>query len=314
MQKKNSGIKIFAPASVGNVICGFDVLGLAVKGVGDEVIAYFKEKPGLEIVHISGAKGKLPYEIKKNTAGLAAWRLLEHLEKTDLGIALELRKKMPIGSGLGSSAASAVAGAMAINELLKRPLEKRELLPFALAGEALAIEGQAHADNIAPSLLGGITLVRSSNPPDVQRLPVIPGLHLSLLSPALQVLTKEARGILSDAIPLKDFVRQSANLGAFVAALYRQDFQLLQRSLEDFVIEPQRASLIPQFYSLKEAALEAGALGCSISGAGPAVFALSANSLVAEEVKEAMSAIWTRAGIDHQAWVTEIDMEGAKKM
>ncbi len=313
MQRKSSGIKVFAPASIGNLACGFDVLGMAVKGLGDEVIAYFKDEPGLQIVQLSGAKGKLPYDVKKNTAGFAAWRLLEHLGQTELGIALELRKKMPIGSGLGSSASSAVAGAMAINELLRRPLEKRDLLPFALAGEALASGDEAQADNVAPSLLGGIVLVRSSNPPDVHRLPGIPGLHISLLSPRLQILTKEARNLLSDSIPLKDFVRQSANLGAFVAALYRQDLQLLQRSLEDFVIEPQRASLIPAFYRVKEAALKAGALGCSISGAGPALFALSANSLTAENVAKAMSAVWEQAGIEHRAWVTEMDMEGAKK-
>ncbi len=314
MQKNNSGIKVFAPATVGNVACGFDVLGLAIEGLGDEVIARFSDKPGLRIVKITGAKGKLPYEISKNTAGVAAQEVLKYLGKETMGIELELRKKMPFGSGLGSSAASAVAGAMAINELLKRPLEKRALLPFALAGEAIATKGQAHADNVAPSLLGSIILVRSSSPVDVHRLPVIPGLHISIVSPKLQVLTEDARTLLARQVDLKAFVQQSANLGAFVAALYRQDIALLKRSLEDIIIEPQRAALIPHFKEVKKAAIEAGALGCSISGAGPAIFAMSANSLIAEEVGKAMSAIWQRSGIEHQLYQSAINMEGAKKM
>lgn len=314
--RKNPGIKVFAPATIGNLACGFDVLGAAISGLGDEIVAYFSEKPGLQIVQITGAKGRLPYEVKKNTAGLAALRLLEYLGEEKRGIALEIHKKMPFGSGLGSSAASAVAGAMAVNELLKKPLKKRDLLPFALAGEALATSNgsKPHADNVAPSLLGGITLVRSSDPIDVYRLPVISGLFLSVVSPELEILTSAARSILKDCVSLASFVQQSANLGAFVAALYRQDIDLIRHSLRDIIIEPQRASLIPYFYEVQRAAMAAGALGCSISGAGPALFALSANSLTAEQVGEAMSRVWEKAGIRHRLHLSSIDMEGAKKM
>ncbi len=311
----NPGIKIFAPATVGNVACGFDVLGLAIDGLGDELIARISPEPGLRIVKITGAKGKLPYEVEKNTAGLAGLRVLEQLGKErEIGIEFELRKKMPFGSGLGSSAASAVAGAMAVNELLKRPLGKRELLPFALAGESIATGGAAHADNVAPALLGGIILVRSSNPPDVHRIPSIPGLQVTLVSPRLEVMTKEARAILSRQVALPDFVQQSANLGAFVAAMYRQDIALLGRCLRDVVIEPQRAKLIPFFHEVQAAAMEAGALGCSISGAGPALFALSANSLIAEEVGKAMSSAWEKHGIEHKLYQSPINLEGARKM
>ncbi len=309
------GIKIFAPATVGNVACGFDVLGLSIEGLGDELIARQVDEPGLRIVKITGAKGKLPYEVEKNTAGLAGLRLLQHLGKEqEIGIEFELRKKMPFGSGLGSSAASAVAGAMAVNELLKRPLEKRDLLPFALAGESIATGTAAHADNVAPSLLGGIILVRSSNPPDVHRLPAIPGLQVTIISPKLEIMTKEARSILSSQVPLSDFVQQSANLGAFVAAMYRQDITLLGRCLKDIIIEPQRAKLIPHFSEVQDAALEAGALGCSISGAGPAIFALSSNSLIAEAVGNAMSSTWEKYGIEHTIYQSPINLEGARKM
>ncbi|HHJ49969.1 MAG TPA: homoserine kinase [Phaeodactylibacter sp.] len=309
------GIKIFAPATVGNVACGFDVLGLAIEGLGDELIARRVDEPGLRIVKITGAKGKLPYEVEKNTAGLAGLRLLQQLGKEqEIGIEFELRKKMPFGSGLGSSAASAVAGAMAVNELLKRPFEKRDLLPFALAGESVATGTAAHADNVAPALLGGIILVRSSNPPDVHRLPAIPGLQITIISPKLEVMTKEARSILSSQVALSDFVQQSANLGAFVAAMYRQDIELLGRCLRDVIIEPQRAKLIPHFYEVQAAALEAGALGCSISGAGPAIFALSPNSLIAEAVGFAMCSVWDKYGIEHTIYRSPINLEGARKM
>ncbi|MEO1258260.1 MAG: homoserine kinase [Bacteroidota bacterium] len=306
------GIKVYAPASVGNAAVGFDALGFAIEKPGDEIIARISDKPGLRITKITGAKGKLPYEVEKNTAGLAALRLLQHLGEEKMGIEMELHKKLPIGSGLGSSAASAVAGAFAINELLKRPLEKRDLLPFALQGEALA-SGGIHADNVAPCLLGGMILTRQNVPLDVVRVPVPRGLYAAVINPAVEVLTKDARNILSDTVPLKKMIQQNANLGAFIIGMFNTDIELIGRSLQDVVIEPQRAQLIPHFYEVKEAALSAGALGCSISGAGPSIFTLNANSLIAEKVGEAMQKVFNGHKIESQLYISKINTEGAIK-
>lgn len=308
----NAGLKVFAPASVANVACGFDVLGFALDKPGDEIIVRFSDKPGLRITTITGAKGKLPYEVEKNTAGFSAQRLLEHLGETDRGIEMEIHKKMPFGSGLGSSAASSVAGVMAINELLRRPLEKRELLHFAVLGEQLA-DGAYHADNVAPSLIGGMILIRNNEDLDVHRLPLPKGLYASVVYPHVKILTKDARAVLSDQVSLSKCIQQSGNLAGLVVGLYNGDLGLIGRSLDDVIIEPQRAQLIPHFYDVKEAALTAGALGCSISGAGPSIFALSANSLIAENVGAAMEKVFHDAKIPNELFVSPINQEGAIK-
>lgn len=308
----NAGLKVFAPASVANVACGFDVLGFALEKPGDEIIVRFSNKPGLKITAITGAKGKLPFEVEKNTAGFAAQRLLEHLGETGRGIDMEIHKKMPFGSGLGSSAASAVAGVMAINELLKRPLEKRELLHFAVLGEQLA-DGAYHADNVAPSLIGGMILIRSNDNLDVHRLPLPQGIYASVVYPHVKILTKDARAVLSDQVSLSKCIQQSGNLAGLVVGLYNGDLDLIGRSLEDVIIEPQRAQLIPHFYEVKEAAMNAGAMGCSISGAGPSIFALSANSLIAEQVGNAMEKVFHDAKIPNELFVSPINQQGAIK-
>ncbi len=307
------GIKVFAPASVGNAGVGFDVLGFALEKPGDEVIVRLSDKPGVRITKITGAKGQLPLEAEKNTAGFAAIKLLEHLGESKLGIEMEVHKKMPIGSGLGSSAASAVAGVFAVNEILKKPLEKKDLLPFALKGEFIA-SGGLHADNVAPSLLGGLLLIRENDPIDVHRLPVPKGLYTTVVYPHVEVLTKVARSILKDTVPLKGFIQQSANLGAFIIGMFNSDLELISRSLKDILIEPQRASLIPNFYAVKEAALSEGALGCSISGAGPSIFALSANTLTAENIANEMRQIYQDAGIECDVFISPINQEGAIKL
>jgi len=306
----STGIKVFAPASVANVACGYDILGFALEQPGDEIIARLSDKPGLRITKITGAKGKLPYEIEKNTASFAAMRLLEHLGEEKRGIELEIRKKMPFGSGLGSSAASAVAGVMAINELLRRPLEKRELLPFAVLAEQLA-DGAYHADNVAPSLIGGMILVRDNASLDVHRLVVPKGLYATVIYPHIQILTKDARSVLSDQVDFKAAVQQNGNLGGLIVGLYNADLDLISRSLQDVLVEPQRAKLIPHFYEVKDAALNQGALGCSISGAGPSIFALCGNSLIAENVGEAMQKIFNNAGIESQLFISPINQQGA---
>ena len=305
----HSGVKVFAPASVSNVACGFDILGFALNGPGDEVIARFTDKKGLTISKITG--GKLPLEIQKNTAGYAALKFLEFIGESERGIELEIHKKMPFGSGLGSSAASAVAGVMAVNELLRRPLEKRDLMQFALLGESIA-SGAIHADNVAPSLLGGFTLVRDSDTLDVHRIHVPRGLYATVIYPKVEILTKEARAMLKTEVPLKIATQQSANLGAFIIAMFNSDFNLIRRSLHDLIIEPQRAGLIPHFFAAKEAALKAGVLGCSISGSGPSIFALSENTLIAEQAGEAFKKIFQDNKIESELFLSAINMEGAK--
>jgi homoserine kinase len=305
------GIKVFAPATVSNVGCGFDILGFAIDGLGDEIIIKPREKKGLIISKITGDKGKLPKNIQNNTAGVAARAVYEHL-RLDIGLDMEIRKKMPFGTGLGSSAASAVAGAMAVNEILKRPLTKKELLPFAMKGEQSA-DGAYHADNVAPSLMGGMILIRDNSTLDVHRLYIPKGLYVAVVMANIQVLTKESRAILKDTITLKQHIQQSGNMASLVLGLINSDLDLIQRSLTDVIIEPQRAQLIPYFYEVQEAALMAGALGCSISGAGPSIFALCKNSLDAENIGKAMQAVYNRHKIKSRLFLSGINMEGAKK-
>ncbi len=305
--------EVFAPASVGNAGIGFDIMGFALSSPGDEVVVRPGKRPGLRITRITGDGGTLSLDPARNTAGLAALRLLAHLGETGIGIELELHKRMPIGSGLGSSAASAVAGAFGVNAFLGFPLEKRALLPFAMAGEYLA-SGGMHADNVAPCLLGGFLLVRDHATLDLHRLPVPKGLHATVLYPHVKVLTREARDILRPEIPMASFVRQTANLGAFIIGMYESDMALLGRSLEDCVIEPQRAGLIPHFQATKAAAIESGALGCSISGSGPSIFALSADLTQAGKVAEAMQRVMHDHGVPHDCFISPVNEDGATQL
>lgn len=304
------GIKAFAPASVGNIGIGFDTLGLALEHPGDEVIARKSDTPGLRITKITGAGGKLPYEPEKNTAGVAVLRLLQHLGEADRGIELEIHKKMPINSGLGSSAASAAAATLAVSELLRTGMSKRELLPFAWAGEHIA-SGGPQGDNIVPSMLGGIVLIRDNATMDVHRLHVPRGLYVVVVHPKMELLTREARAILSPEVSMEKHVRQSANLAAFVLGLFNGDLGLVGRSLRDEIVEPQRAGMIPGFYDVQEAAMLEGALGCSISGAGPSVFALCANSLIAENTSIAMQKAFAKHKLESQAIRSAVNQEGA---
>ncbi len=309
-----SGIKVFAPASVANVAVGYDILGFALDGPGDEIVATPTEAHrSIRIVRITGAQGKLPKEVDRNTAGYAAKKLLEATGPPPFGIDLEIRKKMPFGSGLGSSAASAAAAVVAVNELLGRPFEKRALLPYAVLGEQVA-DGAYHADNVAPALIGGIVLVRDTATLDIHRLPAPPGLYASVVHPDIEILTRDARNILAEHVSLEQHIRQNGNLAGFIVGLFRSDFDLIGRSLCDTVIEPQRARLIPHFEAVKKAAVDAGALGCSISGAGPSIFALSNNSLTAEAVGHAMQNIFAEVGITARLFISGINQEGAIKM
>ncbi|MEL6717478.1 MAG: homoserine kinase [Bacteroidota bacterium] len=307
-------VKVFAPATVANVACGFDILGFAIEKPGDEVVARFANRKGLAITQITGTQGKkLPFEVEKNTAGYAALQLLKYLGEENKGIELEIHKKMPFGSGLGSSAASSVGGVMAVNELLDCPLTKSEILRFAVEGEEIA-DGAFHADNVAPSLFGGITLIRNNKDLDVHALPVPNNLYAIVVHPKIEILTKDARAVLSEKVSLKKCIEQSGNLGGLIVGLYNADMELISRSLEDVIIEPQRAVLIPQFQKVKSSAMNAGALGCSISGAGPSIFALCDNFSNVERIGIAMQKVFSDNKIQSECFSSPINQKGAIRL
>ena len=303
-------VTVFAPATVANVACGFDIFGFAVNEPGDVAKVTLRENPGVEITRITGDNGKLPKTAEKNTAGFAALRYLETI-KSQQGVSIELHKKMPLSSGLGSSAASAVAVLFAINTLFDNRLTKSELLGIALQSEKLAC-GAAHADNAAPALFGGFLLIRENNPPDIVELPVPENLYCTIIHPEIEINTADARNILSPNVPLKDAVKQWANTAGLVAGLYRKDLTLISRSMNDYIIEPQRAKLIPHFYEIKKAALDRGALGCSISGSGPSLFALSNSQEIAQKIAGSMSAVLANYKICNQIYISTINTEGPK--
>jgi len=301
-------IRVFAPATVANVACGFDIFGFAVENPGDEVVLRKREKPGVEILEITGDEGRLPRQFEKNTAGVAVAAFLEHIG-SDQGIEVRLHKKMPLGSGLGSSAASSVAGIFAINQLMGSPMSQEELLPFAMEGERLAC-GSAHADNVAPSLMGGFIVIRSYQPLDIIRIPTPDNLYCTLVHPQIEVNTKDARHILKQEIPLKKTITQMGNVAGLIAGLMQSDYALIGRSLVDVIIEPVRAILIPGFGQVKAAAIEAGALGCSISGSGPSMFALCSDADTAQQVGEVMQKKFADLRIDSEVYISGINRVG----
>lgn len=305
-------IKVWAPASVANVAVGFDILGFALEKPGDEIIIREGTTPGLKITNITGAKGKLPLDVLKNTAGYSAHRLLKDIGGLDIPLEMEIHKKMPFGSGLGSSAASAVGGVYAVSEFLKTGKTKLELLRYAVEGEEIA-DGAFHADNVGPSLLGGMVLIRDNDTLDVKKIHVPPGLYVVVIYPHIEVLTRESRGILSKEIRFSDSIRQSGNLASFIAAMFTSDYDLLGRSLKDLIVEPQRAHLIPSFYEIKEMAIKTGALGMSISGAGPSVFAMCTDSGMAGEIGKKAQLILKQQKIESDIFLSSINLEGAFK-
>lgn len=301
-----NAVKAFAPATISNVAVGFDIMGFPMKSPGDEVIIRKATEPGLKITKITKGKG-LSYEIDKNTAGVAAKKMLEHLGRQDEPLEMEIHKKMPFGTGLGSSAASAVAAVVAINKMLKTGLTKQELLPFAMEGEQVA-SGAWHGDNVIPCMMGGIILIRDNATLDFTKLYVPTGLRYVAILPQATVLTSESRSILSDKVSLKQMITQTGNAATLVAALYSSDFDKISRCLNDVVIEPQRAHLIPEFYEMKQKAIDAGALGFSISGSGPGMFALCHSSFVADNITQAAQDLY---GDTCKIYTEEIDREGA---
>ncbi|WP_353717485.1 homoserine kinase [Dyadobacter sp. 676] len=305
-----NSVKAFAPATVANVSCGFDIFGFAIQEPGDTVELYKRDEPGIVITEITGDEGRLPRQAEKNSVTVVMLALLKHLGIKDLGCEVILRKNMPLGSGMGSSAASAVAGVVAMNELLGNPLSRKELLPFAMEGERIA-SGSAHADNVGPSLLGGFVVIRSYNPLDIFTIPVPDDLYCTLVHPDIEINTKDARFILRNEVSLKNTIAQMGNVAGLVAGLMKADYDLISRSMVDVIIEPVRSILIPEFKDVKQAAISNGALGCSISGAGPSMFALSRGMENAKNAGRAMQERFASAGIESAVHVSRINQGGA---
>jgi homoserine kinase len=298
----------FAPASVSNVACGFDIMGFALDAPGDTVTARFTETPGVRIGNVTGAV--LPTDPLKNTAAAPVASLLRHAGSRR-GIEIDIQKGIPVGGGIGSSAASAVAAAMAANALLETGLSLRELLPFAIEGEIIA-SGAVHVDNLAPSLFGGFILVRGYDPLDVVPIEFPGNLWCVVLHPHLEIRTIDSRRVLPTAVPIRDLVRQTGNAAGLVVGLSRGDFALIGRSLVDVVAEPARKHLIPGFDAMKAAALGAGALGCSISGSGPSLFALSASRESASAIGKAMGRVLPPLGQAFTVFVSRVGGPGAR--
>jgi homoserine kinase len=304
-------IKVFAPATVANVVCGFDVLGFAVDAPGDEVIMRLTDKPGVSILKIEGDGGRLPLAADKNTVSASVQHYLKHINRPDIGVEIELYKKMPIGSGLGSSSASTVAGLFAINSLLDNQLSAMELVPFAMKGEELAC-GFGHADNVAPAVLGGFVLIRSYEPLDIIKLPVPKGLYCAIVFPDVDVPTRDARQMIRSKVLLKDAVIQWGNIAGLVSGLFMNDLDLIGRSMHDVLVEPTRSILIPDFYKLREMAMELGAISFGISGSGPSVFAFAKDEETAHRITKKIQQHLTNLHINSNTYVSPINEQGPK--
>lgn len=301
-------IKVFCPATIANISCGFDVLGVALDAVGDEMVVRKTKKKGIHITKLEGQD--LPMQTLRNVAGVAGLALLE--ESTyDGGFEIEIYKKIKAGSGIGSSAASSTGAVWAMNQLLGSPFSALELVKFSMEGERLA-SGVAHADNVAPALFGGFTLVRSYAPLDVIPIPSPKELYATVIHPQIEVKTSDSRKILKTNITLADGIKQWGNVGGLVAGLFKEDYDLIGRSLEDHIVEPIRSILIPGFDDVKKAAIAAGALGCGISGSGPSIFSFSKGESAAKKVAEAMKDIYQKIGIDYDIHVSKINPTGIK--
>ena len=300
-------VKVRAPATVANVVCGFDVLGFALDAPFDEVTLRRIDEPEIRVIHRDNFG--LPTDPQKNVAGVALQAVLD-AAATDIGFEIEISKNIKPGSGIGSSAASACAAVAAANRLLGNRFSKNEMIRFAMEGERLA-SGSKHADNLAPCICGGFTLVRSIDPLDVIEID-FPPLFVTVIHPQIEIRTAEARGILPRDIIFKDAVRQWANVGALVAGLAKGDKALIARALEDHIVEPVRKSLIPMFDEIKAASLAAGAIGGGISGSGPSIFMLSATDEHAKKIAKAMENIYSATKITYRTYVSPIASKGVQ--
>ena len=306
--EKMNEIRLFSPATVANVSCGFDVMGFCLDNVGDEMVIRKIDKKGIFITKIEGFD--LPKETALNVAGVSALAMYDTLN-IDFGFEIEIHKNIKPGSGIGSSAASAVGSVFGMNELLGRPYSKTQLTEFAIKGEALASKCE-HADNLAPALFGGFTLVKNLSPLEILQLPTPNNLFATIIHPQIEIKTSESRAILPNEIALGKAITQWANLGSFVHALHTNDFSLMQRSLKDVVVEPYRSKLIPYFNDVQSAIMDTGAIGAGISGSGPSIFSLSKGLEQANAVKMAMQQVYEQTDIDFEIHVSKINTTGIK--
>jgi homoserine kinase len=300
-------VTVQCPATVANLVCGFDILGMALNKPYDLMEVRLLNEPGIIITSKDGFP--LPADPAHNTAGAPLIAMLEELDQP-IGFEVIINKQIKPGSGVGSSAASAAGSVVAANHLLGNRFSKEDLVRFALFGEKVA-SGVKHADNVAPCIYGGITLIRSIFPLDIISIPA-PALHVTVVHPQIEVRTSDARQILRKQVLLKDAIRQWGNIAGLVAGFMKQDYDLIGRSLEDVIIEPVRSMLIPGFDEVKEKCKSAGALGGGISGSGPSIFMLSKDLATAEALEKIMNGIYSRIGLDHHTYVTTINNEGVK--
>lgn len=302
-------VKVFAPGSVSNVACGFDILGFAIDGVGDEMVVRKNNQQKIIINPIKGYED-LPTDPKKNVAGVAIQSLLDDLGSNQ-GFDVEIVKHIKPGSGIGSSAASSAGAVVAVNELLGNPYTRMQLVNFAMKGEEVA-SGDIHADNVAPATLGGFCLIRGYSPLDI--IPIQPPEELwcVVIHPQIEIKTKESRELLSPQVPLKKAILQWGNVAGLMSGLYTSNYELIGRSLVDHIVEPQRKILIPNFDKLKSSVMEAGALGCSISGSGPSVFALTHGREFADKVAVAMDSVFCNSAIDYKIYVSKVSQGGVR--
>lgn len=303
-------VKAIAPATVANVCCGFDILGFAVDAPGDEVKITLRDDSEVKIKSIVGDENKLPYDPAKNTASVAVISFLKKMGSTQ-GVDIELTKNLPLGSGMGSSAASGVAALVAINHLLGNPLTRDQLIPHAMEAEKIAC-GAAHADNVAPSLLGGFVLIRDYSPLDIIKIDAVENLYCTLVHPHLELKTEDSRKVLRHSVTLKDTITQSGNIAGLMIGLLKGDYSLISRSLIDVIAEPTRSAFIPGFDNLRQVAMEAGALGLGISGSGPTVFALSENEMKAQQTAQAIQSEFLKHQLNSDLYVSKVNQEGAK--
>lgn len=300
-------IKVLAPATIANLVCGFDILGMAISSPYDEMTLSLRDEQGIFIKHTD--EYQLPEVAEKNVAGVSLLALLEQYQKP-IGFNVTTHKNIKPGSGLGSSAASAAGAVVAANHLLGNIFSKEDLVRFAMNGEKLA-GGVKHADNVSPCIYGGVTLVRSIFPLDIIALNS-PDLFVTIVHPQIEVRTSDSRQILRKEVQLKDAIKQWGNIGGLITGFMKNDCGLIGRSLEDVIVEPVRSILIPGFDEVKLKCKNAGALGGGISGSGPSIFMLSKEEETAHKVEETMKEIYEKIGVDYKTYVTQINQEGVK--
>lgn len=302
-------IKVFAPATVANVGCGFDIMGFALEEIGEEIIIRKTETTALTVLPVRGFED-IPTDPDKNVATVAVKAMLDKLSITQ-GFEFEFIKHIKPGSGLGTSASSSAGAVFGVNEMLGRPFEKKDLVEFAMEGEKL-LSGKAHGDNVSPSLLGGFQLIRGYNPLDLVNVSFPENLYVTIVHPQVEIKTSEARKMLRTEISMSEAVTQWGNVGGLVAGLYTSDLDLIGRSMQDVIVEPIRSKLIPKFDEVKAAALSLGGVGCSIAGSGPSIFAFSKDEETAQKIKLKMTEIYGEAGIDVILYISKIGKTGAR--